>query len=266
MQQNFTARRINACTRVIDGRGSHCYLICGSEKALMVDAGMSTDDIHAFAQTLTDLPIVVVNTHTHFDHTGGNGFFGAAYMHPAGMASAKRRFGGAEGYPLDYDMLPVREGHVFDLGGIKLEVIEIPAHADSSLALLDGTNRVLYTGDDCMRGQILLIDPPFATGSRLEAHLANMQRLWALRGSYDTLCTGHGDTPLPAEYIARFIALDTAALQGTADIRALTLQECTARFATVMPDSLRENLFALGAQGGVLCAADGDISLLYCAP
>src|SRR5882762_5898038 len=48
------------------------YLIIGSEKALLFDTGMGLDSIQSVVKELTSLPITVVNSHTHFDHIGGN--------------------------------------------------------------------------------------------------------------------------------------------------------------------------------------------------
>ena len=56
--------------------GCDSYLLLGEREAIMIDAGMSRRDIRAYVSTLTDLPVTkVINTHSHFDHTGGNGFF-----------------------------------------------------------------------------------------------------------------------------------------------------------------------------------------------
>ena len=75
MDRNFHPRKLNPNTWLFDGDGSYSYLICGETKALMVDTGMSKGNLRAYAEQFTDLPIIVVNTHGHFDHTGGNGYF-----------------------------------------------------------------------------------------------------------------------------------------------------------------------------------------------
>ncbi|MBW9152261.1 MBL fold metallo-hydrolase [Clostridium estertheticum] len=43
--------------------------------------------------------------------------------------------------------MPVKEGHVFDLGERELEVMYLPGHTNGSIALLDRKNRVLFSGD-----------------------------------------------------------------------------------------------------------------------
>ncbi|MEI3580641.1 MAG: MBL fold metallo-hydrolase [Acutalibacteraceae bacterium] len=55
------------------------YLITGSEKALLVDTGLGMGNIRKVVEELTSLPVIVMNTHTHFDHIGGNALFDTVY-------------------------------------------------------------------------------------------------------------------------------------------------------------------------------------------
>src|SRR6202041_3856815 len=48
------------------------YLIVGTKQALLFDTGMGIADIHKVVSQLTSRPIVVLNSHTHDDHVGGN--------------------------------------------------------------------------------------------------------------------------------------------------------------------------------------------------
>ena len=55
------------------------YLILGKQKALLFDTGMGISDIHKLVAELTKLPIIVLNSHTHDDHVGGNWQFDTIY-------------------------------------------------------------------------------------------------------------------------------------------------------------------------------------------
>ena len=46
------------------------YLIVGSERAILFDAGSGGRDIRSVATALTDRPITFVPSHFHFDHVG----------------------------------------------------------------------------------------------------------------------------------------------------------------------------------------------------
>ena len=48
------------------------YLILGADRAVLLDTGMGIGDISAEVARLTDLPVVVVNSHSHYDHVGDN--------------------------------------------------------------------------------------------------------------------------------------------------------------------------------------------------
>ncbi len=55
------------------------YLILGKKMALLFDTGMGISDIRKVTGELTQLPIVVLNSHTHNDHVGGNWQFDTVY-------------------------------------------------------------------------------------------------------------------------------------------------------------------------------------------
>ena len=48
------------------------YLILGKEKALLFDTGMGLDSMSVVVKEITNLPVMVVNSHTHYDHIGSN--------------------------------------------------------------------------------------------------------------------------------------------------------------------------------------------------
>ena len=48
------------------------YLLIGSEQALLVDTLQGIGDLKAVVNQLTDLPVIVINTHSHFDHISCN--------------------------------------------------------------------------------------------------------------------------------------------------------------------------------------------------
>src|SRR5579871_470670 len=55
------------------------YLIVGQKRALEFDTGMGISDIKKVISELTKLPVIVLNSHTHDDHVGGNWQFDTVY-------------------------------------------------------------------------------------------------------------------------------------------------------------------------------------------
>ncbi len=51
------------------------FLIQGRKSAILFDTGLGVANIRKVAEELSNLPLLVVNSHYHFDHTGGNRLF-----------------------------------------------------------------------------------------------------------------------------------------------------------------------------------------------
>ena len=66
----------------IDENGiANCYLVIGSEKALLIDAGIGAGNLKKCVEQVTDKPIILAITHRHYDHVGGAWQFGTYYIH-----------------------------------------------------------------------------------------------------------------------------------------------------------------------------------------
>lgn len=159
------------------------YLILGSKRALLFDTGMGIGKISRVAAELAKLPIIVLNSHTHFDHTGGNAEFSEIYDEDTpftrgnekGQSNTYSRDALAAGricgqlpagvQPEGYSVRPfhvthrVKDGERIQLGGRELEIIFAPGHTPDSLCLLDRGQGLLFTGDTFYPGQIYLFTP-----------------------------------------------------------------------------------------------------------
>ncbi|MCL2226371.1 MAG: MBL fold metallo-hydrolase [Oscillospiraceae bacterium] len=179
----------------IEDNGVRCFLFVGTERALLVDSGFGqAGSVRAVVESLTDKPIVLVNTHADGDHIGANSEFGPAHMHPAEMPYY---FKNAEA---DAKVAPLWEGDVIDLGGRSLEVVLIPGHTPGSIVLLDRQNRFIVSGDSISGGS-----PVFMFGGErsFHAYFASMEKLLKMLGSFDEIYPAHGPCPIEPASIER---------------------------------------------------------------
>ena len=182
MTTEFTTQPIaNGVRHIKDARGGVMYLVAGDARALLIDTGFGEGDLPAHLATLTDLPITVVDTHYHGDHTMGNKHFAEAYIH-------------TDDAPLVQEpsakLIPIYDGYIFDLGGRELRAITVPGHTPGSICLLDKTSRILFTGDSPRPGAVWLHLP---TSTTVQAFYTGLQRLKAFTNDFDTLAPAHGE-------------------------------------------------------------------------
>jgi glyoxylase-like metal-dependent hydrolase (beta-lactamase superfamily II) len=196
--------------------GVTSFLIAGSGRAVLFDSGLGVASIGDVVRRLTSLPVTVLNSHTHFDHVGGNREFADVRNldDPYSAASARGEVADAvRSYasgtlaedrvcgPLPagvtsrvYEMptwqvsAQVRDGEVLDLGGRRLEVLRTPGHTPDSLSLIDRANGLLFTGDTYYSGEIYLWSPE----TSLADYSASVGRLAGLVPELGKLLPAHG--------------------------------------------------------------------------
>lgn len=208
----FAVRRIAPHVRAItELECVHCYLVEGRDWALLIDSGLGVGDIRAAVEQLTDRPVVVVNTHTHPDHVGGNHAFDSVAIHAdeADWLEHGAPVGGQASHRIECAVgrLPAElpaarpwqlthrlsHGETLDLGGgVELEVWHTPGHTPGSICLLDESSRFLFTGDSIYAGPLAL----HFDESDLTAYAETIRNLEAVGWDTNLVLPGHGETPL----------------------------------------------------------------------
>ena len=179
---------------LIDDAGdSTCYLITGSESALLVDTANGYEDLRELTHRLTDLPVIVVNTHGHGDHIFGNVYFEEAWLHPADHALYDMFFGYAKEEMEKHNLRPcpvkpLEIGQIFDLGGVQLEVVDLKGHTAGSIGLLDKAARIIYTGDGLNTHLWMQLDHSLPMATTLETFRALKEKH---SGDFDHVAHGH---------------------------------------------------------------------------
>ena len=199
------------------------YLIVGSKKALLFDSGLGIGDMKRVVSELTELVPIVVNSHTHYDHVGGNHQFDT--VHGTETDYTRKNANGrehdavaefvGEGWiwkptPEGFSRKGYRskpftiaetltEGDVFDLGGRKLEVLLTPGHAPDALCLLDRENRLLFTGDTFYPATLYA----HLVGSDFHRYRETAQRLSYLADEVDFVLPAHNEPWVPSDYLPK---------------------------------------------------------------
>jgi glyoxylase-like metal-dependent hydrolase (beta-lactamase superfamily II) len=225
----FHSRLLCPNTWLIEGDGCNSYLVVGEKYGVVIDTGYAIENLQKYAQTLTDKPVqLAANTHGHFDHTGGNGWFERTCMSARALEIAKSPYPSKEAleYPLDYLVTIVGDGDKIDLGDRTLEVIEIPAHAPSSVAFLDRKERILFTGDE-VGAHVMLYWMQPEPQPTVEQHAQNMEKLLKRREDFDFICDGHALVMGDASLVENYLEHDHRIMSGEIEGEAMVPREDT---------------------------------------
>jgi glyoxylase-like metal-dependent hydrolase (beta-lactamase superfamily II) len=214
------------------------YLIVGDKRAVLFDTGMGISDIRQVTAALTKLPIVVLNSHTHNDHVGGNWQFATIYAMDTDFTRANARGSREDAQsevapdqicgelPKGFDRKTyatrpwkitayVHDGDRIDLGGRSLEIIATPGHTPDAISLLDGDHGLLFTGDTYYPGAIWLYRPE----TDLKAYSASIRRLAALAPRIKMVLGAHNIPVAPPSVLPHLVIAFEAVHSGK--IRAI---------------------------------------------
>lgn len=167
MSKYYKVKKVSDGIYILKNTFANIVLAVGRDRALLFDTGFGFADLKTAVEEITELPLYVVNSHAHFDHMGGNCYFkGPVYIHEKDLELARlhsspeyrayayddakkvqrilffhpciprtlsrKEYGDRE---LFWDYKTVKEGDLFDLGGMTFEVAELPGHTAGSIGL-----------------------------------------------------------------------------------------------------------------------------------
>jgi glyoxylase-like metal-dependent hydrolase (beta-lactamase superfamily II) len=236
------------------------FLIEGNDRAILLDTGMGIGDIRAVAESVTSLPLSVVNSHAHWDHIGGNWRFDEIAIHPAEAGQLEK--GGSNARlarwftpdhllgPLPayvdletYSIAPssatrlLQDGDRIDLGGRELTILHAPGHSPGGIVLLDEVAGVLFSTDVAYPGPLYAYER-----DEWRAYRKTMRRLAELASSIDIVLPSHnGPTMEPSLLPLMDQAFsDIEAGRIPDSVESETVTHRFDRFAVVVPASLND--------------------------
>lgn len=210
--------------RICDFGVTECYLVIGKEKALLIDVGTGMGDLLGAVRKITDLPLMVVVTHSHTDHLGGKGQFPEIYVHKdditcftwLGTSVAVRRafikFNGVADKTIK--MKDIRKGEVkttlkpidnagfFDLGERDVKYKHLTGHTRGSIILFDDKTHIIFSGDNVCPCVWMFL----AHSSSIEEWINSAKEILSYADDYK-IYWGHEGGLLPKEIIGKVIAV-----------------------------------------------------------
>ena len=209
------------------------YLIVGSKQAVLFDTGMGIGNIRNVVSRLTSRPVVVLNSHTHNDHVGGNWQFTFVYGMDTDFtrknargsredAQAELGPGGICGdlpagfNPKTYATKPwrisrfVQDGFKISLGGRTVEIISTPGHTPDAISLIDRESGLLFTGDTYYPAPIWLYRPE----TNLDEYVASVKRLAALAPEVKLVLGAHNIPVAQPEVLTKLVDAIEAVRSG----------------------------------------------------
>lgn len=128
------------------------YLIKGSQSAILLDAGTHIPGLKKIVEDIVKMPVTLIATHVHPDHTGDAiNDWAEIWINAADEVNAPMFM---KGYP--GKKLYLTDGQIFDLGGRQIEVIFTPGHTPGSCAFLDKDKKYGFSGDSFGSGNLLI--------------------------------------------------------------------------------------------------------------
>jgi cyclase len=218
-QQNFDnvqirSEKLSNNVYMLVGRGGNMGLSVGPDTTLLIDTQFAplTARIDEAVKALAQKPLaIVVNSHFHSDHTGGNVNMGKAGITIVAHENVRRRLESPqfiefmrrtdpamskEGLP----SVTFKQDMTFHINGEELYVIHVPrAHTDGdAIAHFKGSN-VLHMGDLYFNGFYPFID--YSSGGTPDGLIAAIDRAIAIADDKTKIIPGHGPLATKADMI-----------------------------------------------------------------
>ncbi|MEM7413163.1 MAG: MBL fold metallo-hydrolase [Myxococcota bacterium] len=185
------------------GRGGNIGVSTGADGVLLVDDQFAplTPKIRAAVEALGGgAPRFLLNTHWHFDHTGGNQNFAGmgatilAHDNVRARMSQLQRIRGREIPASPPDALPVVTfGHDVTLhwNGDEIHALHLSAaHTDGDAVVHFRRANVIHTGDLFFAGGFPFID--LESGGSIDGLIAGLEAVLALTNPRTSIIPGHG--------------------------------------------------------------------------
>lgn len=224
MGQWFTIENIDKDTYVISEyrhwEETHCYLLCGTKRALLIDTGLGVANLKEVVDGLTELPLLVATTHAHWDHIGGHKYFEQIAVFeeekqwisgefPIPLSVVKENLlRNTCDFPVGFDVETyqiyqggatqiLHDNENICLGNRVVKVLHTPGHSPGHCCFFEEDRKYLYSGDliyeGCLDAFYPTTDPKKFWDSVKRVNSLSVNRIFP----------GHHGLRLPRDIIGR---------------------------------------------------------------
>lgn len=218
-------------TRITGAGKELMYLIEGTSKAALIDTGIGVGNIKEYVENMTKLPIIVILTHAHIDHSAGAFYFQEVYLNErdailldlefneqecnlmhqgmkefvatADESTAMRLTDADLVKPYHKKFLPLNNGDMFDLGFMTLEILECPGHTSGSVMVLIKEQRAILFGDAC-NPFVWMFLPESTT---IEEYKASLIKIQERSNDYDQVYLSHIPNDAPKQVLDKVLCV-----------------------------------------------------------
>lgn len=190
------------------------YVVENDGMRLMIDIGISSIPARKMIKRMKDMGIFpihkIILTHSHWDHMQGVEIIKKlmketdieilasekalnSLRNPNTMNDVfKNGFFKFHLTPTD-DVIPLKEGDIIDLNGLKLEIFNFFGHTPDCIAVFDEKNKNIFVGDAIINtvGNKPFLPPFLPPAFNEEALLITYQKLRNLKGKLNSISLGH---------------------------------------------------------------------------
>lgn len=137
-----------------------CYLVIGDKKALLIDTGLGKYNIKKVVKEITKNKLLIINSHQHYDHIGGNKYFSK-------------------------DLI-INNQKMIKFSPFIFRIIKTPGHTPDSICFYDKNFGYFFSGDTLYNGPIYL----HLKESKLKDYVCSIKKINNLK-SIKKIFPGH---------------------------------------------------------------------------
>lgn len=226
--------------RIVDSN-VYMFLLIGKTNALLIDTGMSQGKLDKILPQLTNLPIIVINTHGHIDHVASNHLFDKVILSSLDeeifkehtsyefasslyyslldemkipkfiqkVSLVKKFVNKMATIPSNNNRVDLPESRLIDLGERTIKIIDIPGHTPGSICLLDVERKILFSGDMvCDRG--VLLNLPHSKSVHTFQESINKLKALSINGDFNLIYPSHHTIPIDSTFLDEYLYLSKA--------------------------------------------------------